>query len=304
MKKLPARLFIVLVLVFAFAPTSAAGGNPPVLTATEKAREARLIAHLEKEFPGYAAKIVADPRFTFDPRIIARSKLPPARPSRTRKPKNNFDYVVGAWARLNGIKFIREHEHVLARARAQFGVGKGDIAGIFDAESSFGAGSTGDYRVIQSLNTIFVFMPRFQESKNDPRQGAWSEEQLDAFMRTCIRDHRDPFAQFGSWTGAEGLVQFEPISYEAFAMHYNGKECVSGKTSPVPPDLSGFDDSICSVAHYLRARWGRSNAERMRALLSYNHNRYYGAAILDAADYFSGKRLPHPRYVPTAKRSR
>src|SRR6185437_7401586 len=124
----------------------------------------------------------------------------------------------------------------------------------FDAESQFGHASTGTHMVVSALFTLAVFRPRKLRLK-DGR--SWSEGELDAFFDACARTRCDPFVVLGSWTGAMGIVQFEPSSYEKFAMHYDGASCVDGRLSIVPPDLSNMDDAVCSVGNYLfHNHWG------------------------------------------------
>ena len=275
---------------FSFATT------PRLSKAIIQERKTTIIRHIQNALPSHGEAIVTDPRFTFEPRLVRRlTRIPPQKPK--PRPRNDFDYVLGAWAKFRGPLFVKENEAVLTRAELQFGVPKEIIVGILNAETQFGDGTKGTYPIVPSLYTIAVYRPDFQYP-------GWAEEELIIFLKTFERLGGDPLVEKGSWTGARGKPQFEPSSYEDLAMHYDGTVCVNAKVSPVPPDLLDNDDAICSIGNYLRAmRWGKSDTSQIDALHRYNKCLAYGAAIRDFADYLAGRPNVH-RYTLTSERKK
>jgi membrane-bound lytic murein transglycosylase B len=261
----------------------------------QKERKAAIVAHIRRIFSQeYADTIVNDPRFTFNGRFAITVPEEHKEKPKPRPKRHNFDYVVNKWSKTNGLAFLEDNQLVLLAAEEQLGVPKEIVVGILDAETQFGEVPRGKRLIVQSLLTLAVFRPDFQ-------QPGWSENELIAFLRTCERNGWDVFSETGSWTGARGKAQFEPTSYELLAMHYDGDRCVDGRMSAASPDLFDDADVICSIANYLNKNgWSESNASQILALYRYNHNMAYGRAIRDVADYFAG-RPPLHRYQLVAR---
>lgn len=81
----------------------------------------------------------------------------------------------------------------------------------------------------------------------------------------------------GSFAGAFGMPQFIPSSYVRYAR---------AMKPAAQPNLMRADDSIMSVAHYLKVHGWKSNSPeaRVNALMKYNNSRDYANAILNLAD--------------------
>ena len=255
----------------------------------------------------YAQAIARDPRFTFDERLIPhpeRHKKKPT-PGETVKPKpdkNDFDYIVTDWAKLEGLRVLANDAETLQIISDQFDVATEDIVGIYDAETQFGhALCRSKYHVASALLTLAVFRPDFKDKKHE-RKEPWGETELIAFFQISARvarlhKDRDPLAVKGSWTGAFGEMQAEPTSYEAFAMHFNGARCVSTSDDGTPPDPFRKEDAWCSAANQLAKNgYGRSDKQRAHALFLYNRSDSYVGAIMDVADFWAG-RHHDPHYI-------
>lgn len=80
----------------------------------------------------------------------------------------------------------------------------------------------------------------------------------------------------GSFAGAFGMPQFIPSSYVRWARSV---------TPGAQPMLSKPEDSIMSVAYYLKDHGWKTNVKKKRihALMKYNNSRDYALAILDLA---------------------
>lgn len=303
---------ILVVVVFSLfsisAPTHAADTNSRLSTAIQDQRKAEVIRDIKKEFQDdadYAKGVVESKNFIFEERLVRRyqrQSVPPSPSTEPKHPKGDFDYVVSGWAQEEGMKFIAANEKVLEYGETkQFvGISKYLVAGTMDAETQFGEGTKGDYPIVKSLLTIAVFRPNFQSK-------GWAENELISFLRICRKNGWAPFTRFGSRTGAFGKPQFEPSSYQQFAMHFDGEACRDGKTSPVPPDLDNNSDTICSIYNYLYHSFmltmvGPVESRWKLALKSYNKDERERDAILDITDFWSGN-PNHHHYQRVAERS-
>lgn len=300
---------ILVVVVFSLfsisAPTHAADTNGRLSTATQDQRKAEVIRDIKKALPDYADDVVGSSNFVFEERLVRRYQHQPASPPTStvpKHPKGDFDYVVNGWAQEEGMKFIAANEKVFEYGETkQFvGISKYLVAGTLDAETQFGEGTKGDYPIVKTLLTIAVFRPNFQ------RKG-WAKDELISFLRICQKNGWAPFTKLGSRTGAFGKPQFEPSSYEEFAMHFDGEACRDGKTSLVPPDLDNTSDTICSIYNYLYHAFllnlgGTIEARWKLALKSYNKDERYRDAILDITDFWAGT-PNHHHYHRVAERS-
>ncbi len=274
MKRMLALYFVLCLIT---PPVFAKAKRVALTASIQNERKTAIVARIRKVFPkAYANLVVNDPRFTFNLKIVA--KIPPEEKPKPRK--HDYAYIGNKWSKTHGLQFLKDNEPVLQITEAQLHVPKEIITGVFDAETQYGEVPRGDRVIVQSLLTLAIFRPNFQ------RPG-WPEDELIMFLRLCEQYHWDVFTETGSRTGARGKAQFEPTSYEMFAMHYDGNQCVSGKTSLVPPDLFDNADAICSIGNYLHGNgWGKSETSRVLALYSYNRDHAYGRAILNVADFF------------------
>jgi membrane-bound lytic murein transglycosylase B len=292
-------LFVIVLLAIFFAFPALAAGTARkargkkrayvLPTASEIAqRKADMAADVRGKFPAsFAEKILNDPRFTFEPRIVERyeqlaeNPRPVPFPRHLPRMQHRFAYITNTWSKEHGLAYLMFHEPVFRSATLQFAsISSGIPAGIIDAETQYGSQlGKNDYPTLRSLLTLVVYDP---DKKVNPH------EQLLAFLRLCEKNHWDPYARMGSWTGAFGLPQFEPVSYEDLAMYWDGAHCKPWQMSPEPIDLTKDNDAICSIFNYLHADgFGGSWARQRRILYLYNRDTGYCDAILRIARYFN-----------------
>lgn len=134
-----------------------------------------------------------------------------------------------------GLAFWREHEAVLARAEATYGVPAEVILAILGVETKFG-GNKGKNRVIDSLATLgFDYPPR----------APFFRKELREFLILARENGMDPLNTWGSYAGALGYPQFMPSSWRRLAVDFDGDGKVDLINSPV--------DAIGSIANYFKA---------------------------------------------------
>ena len=138
-----------------------------------------------------------------------------------------------------GIRFWRENEEVLSRARRIYGVPPEIITAVIGVESHYGQ-NTGRYRVLDALATLAFDYP--------PRGDAFRVE-LEDYLLLAREEGFAPPSLKGSFAGAMGIAQFMPGSYRRYGVDFDG----DGRR-----DLLGnVADAIGSVAHYLSANGWR-----------------------------------------------
>jgi hypothetical protein len=256
-------------------------------------RKQLIATDIVKNFPdGYGVDVIGDPRFKFESRTVARytphpqpSQPPIPAPAQPKPRLHDFNYVMTDWAKENGREYLDRYAPIFARGELQFApVKKEIVGGILDAETQYGEKtSKNDYPIVQTLFTIAVYRPDFQKK-------GWAEDQLMAFLRISQWNGWDPYLKMGSRTGAFGPPQFEPTSYEQFAMYWNGSECASWKESLTPITLMKPEETICSTFNYLYGNhFGTTEASWKRVLMLYNKDICERDAILDIADFWAGR---------------
>ena len=132
----------------------------------------------------------------------------------------------------NGVKFLNEHLDIFEAVEKDYGVSKFYIASIIGMETNYGS----YYGSYNPLDAIFT-------RAFEPNSSFWQKELVELFILSK-RYNLDPKKIKSSWSGAIGLGQFIPSSYNAYGVDY---------------DLNGFvdllgsrEDGIASVANYLR----------------------------------------------------
>ena len=133
----------------------------------------------------------------------------------------------------NGVKFLNDHLDILEAVEKDYGVSKFYITSIIGMETNYGS----YYGSYNPLDAIFT-------RAFEPNNNFWQKELIELFILSK-RYNLDPKKIKSSWSGAIGLGQFIPSSYNAYGVDY---------------DLNGFvdllgsrEDGIASVANYLRA---------------------------------------------------
>ncbi len=144
-----------------------------------------------------------------------------------------------------GRELYREHQELLDRVAADFGVQPRFIVALWGIESTYGA-FRGQYPVIGALATLAW----------DGRRGTFFRGELLKALQIVDAGDIAPEDMMGSWAGAMGQSQFMPSSFLAYAVDYDGDGRRDIWTS--------LPDIFASIANYLasagwsdRYTWGR-----------------------------------------------
>ena len=132
----------------------------------------------------------------------------------------------------NGVKFVKENYEILHSVEKDFGVSKFYVASIIGCETNYGT-FLGTYN---PLDTIFT-------RAFEPKNNFWQKELIQLFILSK-KYNLDPKAIKSSWSGALGLGQFIPSSYNYYGVDYDSDGMVDMYNSR--------KDGIASVANYLR----------------------------------------------------
>ena len=132
----------------------------------------------------------------------------------------------------NGAKFVKENFEILESVERDFGVSKFYIASIIGCETNYGS-FLGTYN---PLDTIFT-------RAFEPANSFWQKELIQLFILSK-EYNLDPKTIKSSWSGALGLGQFIPSSYNYYGVDSDGDGIVDMYNSR--------KDGIASVANYLR----------------------------------------------------
>lgn len=172
--------------------------------------------------------------------VLERGEYQPAiidaitRPAEAR-PWHEYRQIFLRDSRIDGgVAFWNEHQALLERIDAEFGVPPEFVLAIVGVETNYGR-ITGNYRVLDALVTLGFYYPRRAE---------FFRRELAQFFRLG-REESLPLEEVrGSYAGAMGIGQFIPSSYRAFAVDFDG----SGSR-----DLwRSLPDALASVANYLK----------------------------------------------------
>ena len=171
----------------------------------------------------------------------------------------------GAWDRYvkykvtkkrigQGVTFIDKYRSTFTKVEKTYGIPAEYIAAIIGIESVYG-GNVGKFPVFDTLTTLAF-------EKN--RRNKFFTKELKKFIRLSYKQKFNPKNVMGSYTGAIGLGQFMPSSYEAFGIDFNK----DGKVSLQHPL-----DAIASIANYLKLN-GWKSGEHVATRVSYNGKRF------------------------------
>jgi membrane-bound lytic murein transglycosylase B len=159
------------------------------------------------------------------------------------------------------VKFIKENFEILDSVENDFGVSKYYIASIIGCETNYG-NFLGTYN---PLDTIFT-------RAFEPKSTYWQNQLIELFILSK-KYNLDPKTIKSSWSGALGLGQFIPSSYNAYGVDYDDDGNVDMYNSR--------KDGIASVANYLRENgWKTSSTPVLEVNVS---DRYQGLEDEDIA---------------------
>ncbi len=133
-----------------------------------------------------------------------------------------------------GKKKLKEHEALLSRIEAKFGVDREIVIAIWGIESRFGTHS-GSFPVFETLNTLFDAYPR---------RSTFFRKQLVHFLLLCRENKIEPLAVKGSYAGAFGQPQFIPSSFREYAVSFDDDQ--------LRDVFNSTEDILASIANYLR----------------------------------------------------
>lgn len=149
-----------------------------------------------------------------------------------------------------GVGFWNEHEAILDRAEAEFGVPPELVVAIIGVETFYGR-RQGEHPVLDSLVTLgFDYPPRAE----------FFRKELEELFLLADEENLDLGDLRGSYAGAMGTGQFIASSYRAYAVDFDG----DGRR-----DLfENRADAIGSVANYFaRHRWRPGHAVVIPAVM-------------------------------------
>ena len=148
----------------------------------------------------------------------------------------------------NGVRFWRDHDEALTRARHEYGVPESIITAIIGVETSYGK-NTGSYRVLDALTTLaFSYPPRAEYFRSE----------LEQFLLLARDGALDPLSLKGSYAGAMGIGQFMPGSYRRYAVDFDH----DGRRD-IGRDMT---DAIGSIGNYFKMHgWQTGQPVAVRA---------------------------------------
>lgn len=149
------------------------------------------------------------------------------------------------WKIKRARAMYKEHQELLSKVAAEYGVQARFIIALWGLETNFGK-IMGNYNVVSALSTLAY----------EGRREAFFKKQLWAALTILKEGHIDSASMKGSWAGAMGQNQFMPTSFVAYAVDGDG----DGKK-----DIWGNQaDVFASMANYLKNEgwndaltWGR-----------------------------------------------
>lgn len=155
------------------------------------------------------------------------------------KPWSEYRAIFLTPARIDaGIAFYREHQALLEKIAAQYGVAPQYIVAILGVETFYGR-NTGKFKVLDALVTLGLYYP--------PRATFFRSE-LKTLLELPDSQLAGPVdTLMGSYAGAQGWGQFMPSSIRDFAVDEDGDGRIDLQHS--------LPDILASVANYF-ARHG------------------------------------------------
>ena len=137
----------------------------------------------------------------------------------------------------NGVAFWKAHQKVLKAAEKKYGIPSYIIVGILGVETNYGKVKM-HFKALNSLVTLAFYYP--------PRSSFFKQE-LEEYLVLTHEHNIPPEALYSSYAGALGIPQFMPSCYRKFSVpaHANRKKANL---------ITDFDDTIFSVANYLKVR--------------------------------------------------
>lgn len=203
------------------------------------------------------------------------------------------------------LRFMKKQDSNLRAAEKRYGVDRNVIASLLWIESRLGK-NAGNFHV-PSVYLHLIQAPRVSVQKflmkraikyrpeisaedhreivaRTHRKADWAIGELRALERVHRWNWKVDRTFRGSFSGAFGWPQFLPSSYVKWARAKHQKR---------QPDLTKPQDSIFSVAYYLKDHgWKNVDREKqLQALYKYNNSWDYAKAILELGERVSEQRI-------------
>ncbi len=217
------------------APVVRADSAPDVVVYGERedvAAFARQAAEHQGLDPEWTIAQLAQARYQ---PAVAKLVMPPA----TVSAKNWAAYrsrFVEAQRIREGLRWWQAQEPWLKQAEQRWGVPPEIIVSIVGVETFYGR-ITGGFKVIDALATLSFDFPSGRSDRS-----SFYREELEAFLRWCSDQGRDPQSVKGSYAGAMGLPQFMPSTLRRYAIDFDGDGRIDLESSGA--------DVVGSVGHY------------------------------------------------------
>jgi membrane-bound lytic murein transglycosylase B len=143
-----------------------------------------------------------------------------------------------------GRQMLMEHDAMLTKIEAQYGVPKSTLVAFWGLETQYGR-SLGKLDILSSLATLAY----------DGRRTEFFRGQLLDAMRMIDIGHVDANALTGSWAGAFGNMQFMPTTFMLYAVDGDGDNLIDV--------VDSLPDAFASAANYLSQAGWRTNEPAM-----------------------------------------
>ncbi|MGV8074404.1 MAG: lytic murein transglycosylase [Syntrophobacteraceae bacterium] len=215
---------------------------------------------------------------------------------RIRESRLNYDQFLEPAVIDQGLKFLRNHESILAHAEKTYGVDRRVIVALLLVETRFGSytGRTPTLAILSSFallerksnrNKVWALLPaqdreRWNREAFDQKliaRSEWAYQELCSLLRLADSSHIQVKSIQGSVMGAVGWPQFLPSSLLRYGADGNNDGRI---------DLFQAADAIFSIANYLRGYgWceAKDRAAREQVIYQYNHSRPYIETVLSIA---------------------
>ncbi len=224
--------------------------------------------------------------------------------------KANYHKVqVTAEGEKNVLRFLEKNKKVFEKAEKEFGVPRTVIAsllwietrhgqnqGIFHVASAYLHLLQSEQKAVQDFlqskakdfSSNVTKKQRQEIVRRTKTKADWALKELKSLQSLYKKNPQLALKLRGSFSGAFGMPQFLPSSYEMYA-----KSCKAGQVA----DLYLAEDAICSVGSYLKKHgWkAESSKSHMAALMKYNNSRDYAEAILKLSEKTKPKLKPAKR---------
>lgn len=228
------------------------------------------------------------------------------------------------------LAFLQEHKQLFEDIKKRHGVDENTLLALVLVETNFGLdlGRDSGLRVLASMaatdtparlasmgnsaQAARIAPARLAASLRD--KSAWAYKELRALLRHGRENANDTAALPASFFGAMGICQFMPSNIEPYALDGDGDGIINLFTAA---------DALYSVANYLEAhgwRNAKTDAQKQRVLMTYNHDALYAAYVASTAKQVAkaqegkvpagrillagGIRVPSARLDPSLRRLR